>query len=69
MDSNDRGDPNGRRLAKTQAGLLAEAGRLARVLEILLTKAGMESAALKQLIRDITSREQQKLQIAFGRCR
>lgn len=61
------GDSEGRRLAQRRAGLLSEAGRVARVLEILLDRADYPSDPLSRLISNIGKQEATELQRGFGR--
>lgn len=64
---NKPGDPSGRRLARDKANLLAEAERIARVLEIFLQRADYPSDTISQLIRDIAIQQRAELQRAHGR--
>jgi hypothetical protein len=61
------GDPTGRRLAREHAKLLAEAGTVARVLEILLTRANCEVQPCAELIEQIARQERIELQRSYGR--
>lgn len=62
-----QGDPAGHRLARDRANLLAEAERVARVLEILLQRANYPSDEISTLISDIAHQERSELQKAYGR--
>ena len=53
-----RGDPNGRRVARRQSHLLAEAGRISRTLELLLERAGHPVDAARTLTAEIREAEQ-----------
>lgn len=61
------GDPEGRRLARRQAQLLAEAGTIARVLEVLLRRTDCEAKACSELLKEISSQEKTALQKSYGR--
>lgn len=61
------GDPEGRRLARQRALLLSEAGRVARILEILLARAGFPSDICRDLVRQLAAKEQVELQRAHGK--
>lgn len=62
-----RGDPNGKRLARRKAGLLEEAERVARVLEILLKRAEYPSESASVLANDLAKEQRIQLQKAYGR--
>ncbi len=62
----ERGDPHGRRLARNNALLLAEASRVVRSLEVLLLRAGVDPALCKELGDLIVNREQAELQRSYG---
>jgi len=61
------GDPQGRRLAKHRALLLAEATRAARSLEVLLKRANYDFSACADLIKEVVERERNEVQKGFGR--
>jgi Protein of unknown function (DUF3800) len=61
------GDPDGRRLAKERAIRLAEAGRLANVLEVMARRAGFDTALIGEVSRQLTREEQHELLKAHGR--
>lgn len=61
------GDAEGRRLARRQAILLSEAGRVAHTLDRLLTRAGVEISICAELIAAVTREEQRHLLKAYGR--
>lgn len=61
------GDPEGRRLARKRAGLLSEAGFVGRALDILLTRAGLDSTICKKLQEEIKQQELIELQRSYGR--
>jgi Protein of unknown function (DUF3800) len=61
------GDPDGRRRAKERATRLAEAGRLANVLDVLARRAGFDTALIGEVSRGLTREEQQELLKAHGR--
>ena len=63
-----KGDPIGRRLARRRAWLLAEAGRLSSLLEVMLRRADMDTQVdAKSLTRQITNAEQSELLRSYGR--
>jgi hypothetical protein len=62
-----RGDPEGRRLAQKRAALLAEAGQVARALEVLLKRADFDPEDVMSLIREMAEREQVELHKGYGR--
>jgi hypothetical protein len=66
MDHEKRGDPEGRRLAREQAGLLSEAGMVARLLEGLLERADHDTKACGELIKDIAKNEEVQRHRAYG---
>lgn len=61
------GDPEGRRLARRRAAILAEAEQVGRVLEILLDRAGMPTTTVTELIRSLGAQQRRQLQVANGR--
>jgi len=61
------GDPEGRRLARKRAALLAQAGRIARVLEILLKRAEFSRDDCTEIVTELRIQEQAELQRAYGR--
>jgi hypothetical protein len=61
------GDPTGRRLAKHRAGLLREAGAVARLLEVLLKRADCELPECTDLIQTIAAQEKSEVQRGYGR--
>jgi len=61
------GDPTGRRLARQRALLLAEAGTVARTLEVLLKRANREAAPRSELVKEIARLEAIELQRSYGR--
>lgn len=61
------GDPQGRRLARQNSELLAEAGRVARVLEVLLKRAGCDLQLCSETIKEIHKQEAAALQRSYGR--
>ena len=61
------GDPEGRRLARKRAGLLAEAGRVARVLEILLKRAEFPRDDCTEIVIELGTQERIELQRSYGR--
>lgn len=67
MSDSKRGDLEGRRLARRRALLLSEAGRMARVLEVLLKRANYDTHACSKLIKDLAEKEQIELHRSQGR--
>lgn len=67
MTHSSPGDPEGRRIAKKKASLLAEAGQVARVLSVLVQRAGHDDERCTQLIRSLAKEEQKQLQKSHGR--
>lgn len=61
------GDPEGRRIAKKKASLLAEAGQVARVLSVLVQRANHDTEQCTRLIRDLAKEEQKQLQKSHGK--
>jgi len=61
------GDPEGRRLARERAVRLAEAGRVANVLEVLARRANLNADVISEFSREITREEQTALLKANGR--
>lgn len=61
------GDPEGRRLARRRRELLAEAGRLATALAVLLRRADVDPAKCADIERDIARLERDELMRAYGR--
>src|SRR5918998_1753169 len=67
MSDSSWGDPKGRRLAKRRAGMLSEAGQIARALEVLLRRAGYEDAGLVgELVKQLADEEKIELQKTYG---
>lgn len=66
MVNQQRGDPAGRRLARRRAEKLAEAGQVARLLEVLVKRAGHDSASVRKIIKDLAVDEQVQLMKAHG---
>lgn len=62
-----KGDPEGRRLARRRALLLAEAGKVARLLESLLERADYNTDDYKKLVRDLAGHENSQLVKTYGR--
>lgn len=62
-----KGDPEGRRLARRRALLLAEAGKVARLLEILLRRADYNTDHYKELVKDLAGYENSQLVKSYGR--
>lgn len=67
MPDSPRGDPEGRRPAKRHASLLAEAGQVARVLEVLLKRAEFDPEVVSELVKQLAKKEQIELQKGYGR--
>jgi len=67
MYGSPKGDPEGRRLAQKRAALLSEAGRLASVLEALIERAGHDTEACSQLIKNLAKSEEVELHRGYGR--
>jgi hypothetical protein len=67
MDKEKRGDPTGRRLAQRRASVLAEAGMVARQLEVLLDRAEFDTSDCRKIIEDLAVAEQGQLLKAHGR--
>ena len=63
----NRGDPQGRRLARMRAGLLSEATNVARVLSVLLKRANIDTAICDELLAQLNREETKQLQISYGR--
>lgn len=63
----ERGDPEGRRLAVRRAAQLAEAGRLLRALEIVLQRSNFDTTACIDISRDVAKQEQIELLRGHGR--
>ena len=61
------GDPEGRRLARRRALLLAEAGKVARLLEILLRRAGYNTDSYEELVKDLAGHENSQLVKSYGK--
>ncbi len=61
------GDPEGRRPSKKRASLLAEAGQVARVLEVLLKRAEFDPEVVTELVKELAKKEQIELQRGYGR--
>lgn len=62
-----RGDPDGRRLARQRATLLAEAAAVIQAAKGLLTRASIDSDLLQQLLADLKVREHNELTRSYGR--
>lgn len=60
------GDSEGRRVARRRAHFLAEAGRLARALELLLDRADFDASPARALTSSITTAAQTELLRAAG---
>ena len=67
MTHSSPGDPEGRRPARKRAALLAEAGRVARVLEILLKRAEFPRHDCTEIVTELGRQERVELQRANGR--
>lgn len=67
MTGNYSGDPEGRRLARSRALLLSEAGFVARALEVLLARANYDPSQLQEIIKKVKSQELIELQRSCGR--
>jgi hypothetical protein len=67
MGKENRGDPEGRRLAQQRAALLSEAGRVALVLEALLVRANYDTEVCKKLVKDLAKSEELELHRGYGR--
>ncbi len=66
-DSLESGDPDGRLIAARQAETLAEAGRVAEVLQVLLRRAGVaDSVRLNEILTAIKRMEAANLRRAHG---
>lgn len=63
----DSGDPVGRRPATKKAAILAEAGRVARALEVLIKRANWGTALIGKLTEDLGREELRQLQLAHGK--
>jgi hypothetical protein len=61
------GDPEGRRIARERARLLGEASRVARVLQVLVARAGLSADVCASLAQDLAAQERVQLQKAHGR--
>ena len=61
------GDPEGRRLTRRRATHLAEAGALARALEVLLKRAAFDVSGCTNLAQGIAHQEAIEIQRAAGR--
>jgi hypothetical protein len=61
------GDPEGRQIARRRSQHLAEAGRVARALEVLLEEAGFETTACRALAASIAEQERHELLRGGGR--
>ncbi len=66
MSDQKRGDPAGHRLAKRRAAILAEAGTVARQLQVLLKRAGFDHTVCNKIIEDLAVDEQAQLMKAHG---
>jgi hypothetical protein len=67
MPSESYGDPEGRRIARSKAAVLAEAGRTAAALRVLLRRAGHDPVMADSLSKSLASAEAIELQRANGR--
>ncbi len=67
MSSSSYGDPEGRRIARHKAAVLAEAGRTAAALRVLLRRANYDSSVAEELVRELARSEAIELQRANGR--
>lgn len=61
------GDPEGRRVSRRRAQRLAEAGRVARMLQVLLEAAEFDATSCTRLIAEIAERERVELERSYGR--
>lgn len=61
------GDPDGRRLARQRALLLAEAGKVLEAAEVLIRRAGFDPATCHDLVVKLAAQEQIELQRSIGR--
>jgi hypothetical protein len=61
------GDPEGRRLARHRAMLLAEAGKVLQAAEALIRRAGFDADKCHDLIAELAKQEQIELQRSIGR--
>ena len=66
-EESDRGDPQGRRVAKRRAGLLSGAGNVARSLLVILERADFDTALCAELLKQLGREEAKQLQISYGR--
>ena len=66
MSHSSAGDPDGRRLARKRAALLAEAGLVARSLGVLLRRSGHADPDIEQLCKDLKASERAELQRGYG---
>lgn len=67
MSGPSKGDPEGRRLARRRAAKFAEDGQVARLVEVLVRRAGHNPEPVNKLISDLAVREQAQLLKAHGR--
>ena len=67
LENKSEGDPSGRRIARRRALLLSEAGKVARLLEILLERADYDTEVCKTLIKDLGGYENSQLVKSYGR--
>jgi hypothetical protein len=61
------GDPDGRRKAKIRSLQLSEAGRIARALESMLKRAGLDTGEISNLVTSLQAEEARSLMQAEGR--
>jgi hypothetical protein len=61
------GDPEGRRLARHRADLLAEANRISRALRVLIARADAPTDLIDALVQELDKRETSELLRAHGR--
>jgi hypothetical protein len=61
-----RGDPEGRRVSRRRAQLLAEAGRVSRALELLCERAEFPTEVAHELTTHLTRAEQDELRKGYG---
>lgn len=57
MSGPSKGDPEGRRLARRRAAKFAEAGQVARLVEVLVRRAGHDPDPVNKLISDLAVKE------------
>jgi hypothetical protein len=61
------GDPNGKRLARRRAILLAEAGRIGHALKALLRRADFGTGTIDTLAEAMQREEMRQLQLGYGK--